>query len=262
MKTSILFLISLLATFPSWSQIGIGTTNPNPSAVVEIKHTSKGLLLPRIALVDTINAAPLPSHVSGMMVYNTTDNAALDPGVYINNGIRWKEAGSGGSAAVVAKPISQILSAEYEGAVLDSTGTNGANVGCLRVENVGAANNYRNAYVWETTETIDQTYKIVLRYAVPDDYASVQTNWLTLDYKMGAASGNALTLNVMKEDGTVVLATQTPANSTSWSTQTVSTAPINAITASDVLIITLTLTANNTTNANMSVGDINFNYQQ
>lgn len=53
------------------AQIGIGTTTPNASAILDITSTSKGLLLPRLT---TAQRDAIASPVSGLMVFNTTTN--------------------------------------------------------------------------------------------------------------------------------------------------------------------------------------------
>jgi hypothetical protein len=87
--------ILLLSAINSQAQIKIGE-NPtiiNPSSILEIESTNKGILLPRIALQSTILPAPLASHVAGMIIYNTeTAGTAPDnvvPGFYYNDGTRW-----------------------------------------------------------------------------------------------------------------------------------------------------------------------------
>lgn len=54
-----------------YGQIGIGTTNPDPSAIVEVNSSDKGLLIPRLTSTqrDLIN---LPAE--GLMIYNITTN--------------------------------------------------------------------------------------------------------------------------------------------------------------------------------------------
>lgn len=79
----------LLLFKQSVGQIGIGTNLPNNSAIIDISSTDKGLLLPRVALISPLLADPLGSHVSGMIIYNTNTNAEVQPGLYMNNGIKW-----------------------------------------------------------------------------------------------------------------------------------------------------------------------------
>jgi len=64
------------------TRVGIGTTNPNASAALEINSTDKGLLIPRMTQ-DQRDAIISPAN--GLMVYQT-DNA---PGFYYYNGSTW-----------------------------------------------------------------------------------------------------------------------------------------------------------------------------
>ncbi|WP_310992306.1 hypothetical protein [Aequorivita marina] len=74
------------------AQVGIGTTNPNANAKLDITSTVAepgGLLLPRVKLLSTISASPLTAHVEGMTIYNTATIGDVRPGQYYNNGSRW-----------------------------------------------------------------------------------------------------------------------------------------------------------------------------
>lgn len=84
----------LFAYFAAGAQVGIGTTNPNPNALLDVDATSikGGVLMPRVALISTISPYPLVNHVAGMTLYNTSTVSGtnnVSPGYYYNNGIRW-----------------------------------------------------------------------------------------------------------------------------------------------------------------------------
>ncbi|MBK5721106.1 hypothetical protein JGH11_09525 [Dysgonomonas sp. Marseille-P4677] len=73
--------------------IGIGK-EPDKGAILDLKEnedgsSKKGLLLPRVALVSLDLASPLPEHIPGMYVYNTTREGDLVPGNYFNDGFKW-----------------------------------------------------------------------------------------------------------------------------------------------------------------------------
>jgi hypothetical protein len=53
------------------AQIGIGTTTPDASSVLDISSTTKGVLLPRMTTLQQTNLA---SPAIGLMVYNITNN--------------------------------------------------------------------------------------------------------------------------------------------------------------------------------------------
>lgn len=68
-KTSL--LLCFLCTQLFFSQIGINTTVPNQSAMLDIVSNNKGVLVPRIALSSRTDAATIPSPATGLIIYNT-----------------------------------------------------------------------------------------------------------------------------------------------------------------------------------------------
>jgi hypothetical protein len=78
------------------AQVTIGSnTEPNSNAVLDlISNSTKGLLLPRVALTATNDASPTSAHTAGMTVYNTATNSSVlgyevAPGLYYNDGSKW-----------------------------------------------------------------------------------------------------------------------------------------------------------------------------
>jgi hypothetical protein len=69
--------------FPSSGAAGIGTTTPNSSSLLEIKSTTKGLLIPR--MIQTQRNA-IASPAKGLLIYQT-DNTH---GFYYYDGTAWK----------------------------------------------------------------------------------------------------------------------------------------------------------------------------
>ncbi|MDR0682335.1 MAG: fibrobacter succinogenes major paralogous domain-containing protein [Dysgonamonadaceae bacterium] len=75
-----------------------GTTNPDPSAILDLnpdsisgiaQNATGGLLLPRVNLVDPMMPDPFTKHAKGLTVYNLTGGNGLNEGVYCNNGVEW-----------------------------------------------------------------------------------------------------------------------------------------------------------------------------
>ena len=85
----IILIISLISVLSSSAQVGIGTSTPNSNAILELSSTTKGLLLPRLALTSTTSFAPLSSHIQGMSVFNTATAGDVTPGTYYNDGTKW-----------------------------------------------------------------------------------------------------------------------------------------------------------------------------
>lgn len=79
----------LLHTNEASAQVGVGTTTPHASAMMEINATGKGLLIPRM------NQANRPaSPATGLLIYQT-DNT---PGFYVYNGAAWTAVSNASSA--------------------------------------------------------------------------------------------------------------------------------------------------------------------
>ncbi len=92
MKTQLFFSVMLasLLTLNGFAQVAVNTdaSNPDSSAMLDVKSTDKGLLIPRMTESErelVINPA------TGLMVYQTDG----DNGFYFFNGIEWKIVGSG-----------------------------------------------------------------------------------------------------------------------------------------------------------------------
>ncbi len=88
------FVSLLLVTSVTFAQIGVGTSSPNASAMLDVTSTSKGFLQPRVALTGTTDTATIASPATGLMVFNTatagSGAAAVTPGVYYHNGTAWQ----------------------------------------------------------------------------------------------------------------------------------------------------------------------------
>ncbi len=73
--TSLLFIILLNFTPETFSQsVGIGTSTPNSSAQLDISHTSKGLLIPRMT-TGAISLVTNPA--KGLMIYDSVKNQLM-----------------------------------------------------------------------------------------------------------------------------------------------------------------------------------------
>ncbi len=72
----VLFLIS--ATYGQ--NVGIGTSQPNASAALDIQSNNKGLLIPRVDVAAVVAPA------NGLMVFNSNPSAINGTGLYINMG--------------------------------------------------------------------------------------------------------------------------------------------------------------------------------
>ena len=102
MKTK--FLLFAIFFIPSIiiAQIGIGTTNVDASAKLQIDSENKGFLQPRVTLTGTTDASTIASPATGLMVYNTATagngSTAVTPGIYYYTGTTWQRVADQSSA--------------------------------------------------------------------------------------------------------------------------------------------------------------------
>lgn len=79
--------------------VGIGTVAPDASALLDLTSTSRGFLLPRVALTATNLAGPIAGPAIGLMVYNTATAGVapndVTPGQYWWDGVKWVRYASG-----------------------------------------------------------------------------------------------------------------------------------------------------------------------
>ncbi|MCX7649032.1 MAG: hypothetical protein N2050_00575, partial [Flavobacteriales bacterium] len=72
--------------------VGINVTGeaPDPSAILDVKASDKGFLLPRVSLTSTSDMATVSSCcATGLLVYNTNNSADVAPGFYYWDGSLW-----------------------------------------------------------------------------------------------------------------------------------------------------------------------------
>ncbi|SKB51417.1 hypothetical protein [Dyadobacter psychrophilus] len=66
--------------------VGINTYYPDPSAVLDVQATNKGVLLPRVFLQSTTDAGTVSNPAHGLLLYNTNDGLLEKKGFYFNIG--------------------------------------------------------------------------------------------------------------------------------------------------------------------------------
>ncbi len=90
----LIHMMMLLGLSQIDAQVTIGSGNPpNTNALLDLKESgttsTKGLLMPRVALISTTSYAPMTAHEMGMTVYNTATQGDVTPGYYYNDGNKW-----------------------------------------------------------------------------------------------------------------------------------------------------------------------------
>ena len=98
--------VALLVAGVVYAQIGIGNNSPDPSSILDLSATNKGLLLPRLTTTQRNASNGILSPVGGIVIYDSTVNCVL---ISFDKG-KWKNACTGkevsttlGSTSSVAK---------------------------------------------------------------------------------------------------------------------------------------------------------------
>ncbi|WP_353145553.1 hypothetical protein [Chryseobacterium sp.] len=95
MKKNLLISCCMLSMKILSGQVGIGTTQPDPSAALDIVSGSKGLKFPIVSLSSIDDQLSVPSPVKGFLVYNKAENGAgytaVTKGLYVFDGTRWNQ---------------------------------------------------------------------------------------------------------------------------------------------------------------------------
>ena len=105
MKTKTTLLGLLVSSTFLFSQVGIGTTSPNASSVLDITSNNKGVLMPRIALQSSTDQTTIPSPATGLMVYNTGTGSLTYKGFVFWSGTEWRSVENN---TLIAPVLSQI----------------------------------------------------------------------------------------------------------------------------------------------------------
>ncbi|RKT00460.1 hypothetical protein [Flavobacterium sp. 123] len=190
-RTKIFYISSFLflgMQMQAQVKVGDNLTAINPNAALEIESTTKGLIMPRIALTATTDFAPMSAHIQGMSVYNTATAGDVTPGYYYNDGTKWVRL-----IDIIAKEPWQVESTTNQAT------TNTQNI--YQMGNIGIKTNAPNSAL-----TVNGSANNLLAYDAGTD--------TTIDYSKSnlayttASAGNIFDLQNIKDGGTYTLAVQ------------------------------------------------------
>ena len=101
MRNTILTLSLMMLGFMGYAQTGIGTPTPDPSAQLEVEATEKGVLIPRVELVETTDNSPVGNDVANsLLVFNTATQNDVTTGFYYWYDNQWQRLIPEGTATM------------------------------------------------------------------------------------------------------------------------------------------------------------------
>jgi hypothetical protein len=84
--------ILLIISSASYGQVGIGNSNPNNSAMLDIVSTNKGVIIPRIELTGSKDRTTIANgNVESLLIYNTAMVLDVKPGYYYWSNNKWNK---------------------------------------------------------------------------------------------------------------------------------------------------------------------------
>lgn len=126
-KQILTYSITIVMMYTGYSQIGIGTSSPDPSSVLDISSTESGLLIPRMT---TLERDGISSPVNGLMIYNT-DKGCIELNYGTGTDINWNCIGTVNSSAVVKDCTIN----GFEGSYINGIGLTASNTFSVTITN-------------------------------------------------------------------------------------------------------------------------------
>ncbi len=117
----VFIMLLIIARMVPAQNVGINATGatPDASAMLDIVSSSKGLLIPRVALTATNAAGPITSPTTSLLVYNTatagTTPNNVSPGYYFWNGSAWIAFSSASNTAWTLSGNTGLTSSNFIG---------------------------------------------------------------------------------------------------------------------------------------------------
>lgn len=108
-KKLLSFIIILNLSGVVHAQIGIGTSVPNPSAILDLSSTTKGFLIPRMTASQR---QVLENPAIGLTIFNTTSGQIETNSGTVSGGILWK-SNETGTTAIEGTNSSQLVTTQF-----------------------------------------------------------------------------------------------------------------------------------------------------
>jgi len=159
--------------------IGIGESvfTPDPSAMLEVQATNKGILIPRVALTQTTLSSPITSPATSLLVYNTATINDVTPGYYYWDGTKWVRL-VGGNGNITCNTANFVLK------------SNGTDVTCSQIfddgTNVGIGTTSPNRAKLEIAGMVDNTNAIL---GSGNQGIGIINNWPGIGFNMYWSGG-------------------------------------------------------------------------
>ena len=119
----IILITFIITSYICMGQVGIGTTNPNSSALLDIDVSTitpkKGFLFPRVNLTSNEDISTIPTPATGLMVYNSIASGSGNTfikanSVVVRNINNWESISNLPEIKTLKSPIEYVLSSKIQ----------------------------------------------------------------------------------------------------------------------------------------------------
>lgn len=74
------------------AQVGVGTLTPNQSSQLDVVASSKGIMIPRVALTGVNDTTTISNgNLESLLIFNTTENESVSKGFYYWYNEEWRK---------------------------------------------------------------------------------------------------------------------------------------------------------------------------
>lgn len=189
-----LIIFFVILSLNSYSQnVGISDVaiTPDASSMLEIRSTTKGLLIPRIALSATTSPLPVTSPATSLLIYNTASVSDVTPGYYYWDGSKWVRMLSG-SGCVTLQQAYDGCSGSGSGRNIVISGTNSVNITDANASSIALKSTHSNNGV---AVSADNTYTsgqfATIQATTASNYGTIGGATPPTSAIMGNSSGKA-----------------------------------------------------------------------
>ncbi|SDQ70505.1 hypothetical protein SAMN05421664_2251 [Chryseobacterium soldanellicola] len=175
--TKKLFTIALITSYTSiFSQVGINTQNPDPSAVLDVSSDTKGILVPRLSSAAVSDLSTTASE--GLIVYNKEQKAFLGW-----DGVKWQNLGYEEINTVPAATNLSITGTYSTGSLLTANYT---------FSDAQSNPDDASTFVWKRADTATGANTVIIPSAASQNYTLVaadQNKYIQFCVTPGSSAG-------------------------------------------------------------------------
>lgn len=144
----LLHIFTCLFFASAYSQVGIGTSSPNSSALLDMTSTNKGFLLPRLSLTGINDNTSILNPANGLLVFNlaaagTGSNAVAANSLYFRQNSVWQKFTSDAEVSILESSNQYVLRSVANQVLTD-----------VQVSSINSSETYEVPVIWSSDEVL------------------------------------------------------------------------------------------------------------